>query len=196
MNTDQSSPKAVEIASYARKLLSEGGYNSFSYADISAQVRISKASIHHHYPSKAQLVQQVVQQYREEACEGMKALARTLGDPLAELAGYVEYWSACIRSGTSSFCICAMLAAELPSLPGEIALEVRGHFEDLSGWLAAVMKRGVAQGQLRLVGSPADEAKAFMATVHGAMLSARAFGEPKMFLSIVQPSIDRITRAA
>ncbi|MEF9673014.1 TetR family transcriptional regulator [Pseudomonas sp. PCH446] len=52
MNTELSA-KATEIADYAQSLLALGGYNSFSYADIAERVRITKASIHHHFPSKA-----------------------------------------------------------------------------------------------------------------------------------------------
>ena len=190
------SPKAVEIAAHARSLLAAGGYNSFSYADISKRVQISKASIHHHFPSKAELVKVVVAQYREEARQGLAALERQLDDPLAALKAYVDYWSTCIRDGTSPFCICAMLAAELPTIPPEIADEVRGHFQDLSAWLASVLKKGKARGQFQLHGSAAVEARAFMATVHGAMLAARAFGDPQMFQAIVHPAIARLTAAA
>lgn len=190
------SPKAAEIAACARVLLAAGGYNSFSYADISAQVRISKASIHHHFPSKAELVRIVVAQYREEARQGLAALDTQLADPLAALRAYVDYWSACIRDGSAPFCICAMLAAELPTIPAEVAAEVRGHFQDLSAWLAALLKKGKARGQIHLHGSVAAEAKSFMATVHGAMLAARAFGDPQAFQAIVQPVLNRFTAAA
>lgn len=190
------SPKAVEIAAHARSLLAAGGYNSFSYADISERVHISKASIHHHFPSKAELVRVVVAQYREEARQGLAALDRQFADPLAELNAYADYWSTCIRGGTSPFCICAMLAAELPTIPAEIAGEVLGHFQDLTAWLAAVLKKGKAKGQFRLHGSAAVEARSFMATVHGAMLAARAFGDPQTFQAIVHPAIARLTAAA
>lgn len=195
MNTELS-PKAAEIAAHARSLLEAGGYNSFSYADISVRVNISKASIHHHFPSKAELVRTVVARYREEAREGLAALDRQLADPLAELHAYVDYWSACIRGGTSSFCICAMLAGELPTIPDEIADEVRGHFEDLTTWLTSILSKGVAQGQFHLQGSPAVEAKAFMAAMHGAMLAARAFGDPQTFQVLGQLSIDRLSSPA
>ena len=190
------SPKAAEIAAHARSLLAAGGYNSFSYADISERVRISKASIHHHFPSKAELVKVVVAQYREEARQGLAALDRQLADPLAQLRAYVDYWSGCISDGTAPFCICAMLAAELPTIPAEIADEVRGHFQDLTAWLATVFKKGKAKGQLQLHGSAASEAKAFMAMVHGAMLAARAFGDPQVFQAIVHSAIGRLTAAA
>ena len=76
------SPKAAEIVACARSLLAAGGYNGFSYADISESVRISKASIHHHFPSKAELVQTVVARYREEARTGMATLERQIPEAL------------------------------------------------------------------------------------------------------------------
>lgn len=190
------SPKAAEIAAQTRLLLAAGGYNSFSYADLSERVHISKASIHHHFPSKMELVRTVVAQYRQEARDGLAGLDRQLDDPLAELNAYANYWSACIRDGSAPFCICAMLAAELPTIPAEVAVEVREHFKDLSGWLAAVLEKGTARGQFALESSAAVEAQTFMAMAHGAMLAARAFGDAQTFQAIVQPAIERLTRGA
>ena len=186
------SPKAAEIVACARSLLAAGGYNSFSYADISESVHISKASIHHHFPSKAELVRTAVERYREDARAGMAALDRQVDDPLAQLQAYVAYWAACIHDGTSSLCICAMLAAELPAIPNEVADEVRGHFLELTAWLATALAKGATRGLFRLSGSPEAEAQTFMATVHGAMLSARAYGDPDAFGLIVQPVIARL----
>lgn len=189
------SQKAAEIAAHARSLLAAGGYNSFSYADISEKVRISKASIHHHFPSKAELVRIVVAQYREEARDGLAAMERQLDDPRGSLDAYANYWAKCIRDGSAPFCICAMLAAEMPTIPAEVAQEVRGHFQDLAAWLTALFKKGVARGQFALQDSAAIEARSFMATVHGAMLAARALGDPKAFQAIVQPAIQRMAKA-
>lgn len=190
--TTERSPKANEIISYTRQLLTSGGYQSFSFADISAQVNIRKASIHHHFPSKAELVKVVVTEYREEARAGMQAMSQQMNDPVAELQAYVDYWASCIREGSSPFCICAMLAVELPTLPAEVAREVSGHFADLSEWLATLLRRGESEKRLRLPVSPANEASLLMATVHGAMLSARAFNDADIFRRIVQPLIDNI----
>ncbi|MED5526477.1 MAG: TetR/AcrR family transcriptional regulator [Pseudomonadota bacterium] len=186
------SPKAAEIAQHARTLLEAGGYNSFSYADISARVNISKASIHHHFPSKAELVRVVVALYREEARAGMAALDTQLADPLAELKAYLGYWVNCIEGQVSSFCLCAMLGTELPALPDDIALEIRGHFSDLAAWLASLLEKGSQSGQLRLTQAPALEAEVFMATVHGAMMSARVAQDPKVFQSITALLIEKL----
>jgi len=85
-----------------------------------------------------------------------------------------------------------LLAGEIPVLPDAVALEVRAHFRTLSRWLAAVLKRGAAQGRLRLADTAKAEAEIFMATVHGAMLSARAYGDPAAFHAVTRPLLERI----
>ena len=188
------SPRAIEIAEHARQLLAAGGYNGFSYADLSERVGIGKASIHHHFPSKTDLVLTVVMRHRQQSKEGLAALQRHIGDdPLAQLKAYADYWARCIRDGSSTMCICAMLAAECPMIPPEIADEVQGYFQDLTAWIAGVLKQGASKGQLRVQGNALVEAQTFMSTVHGAMLTARALGDPKSFQNIAQAAIGRLS---
>lgn len=189
------SPKAAEIVACARTLLAAGGYNGFSYADVSAAVNISKPSIHHHFASKAELVRVVLARYREETRAGLAGLEQQVTEPVAQLQAYADYWATCIREGSQPFCVCAMLAAELPAIPPEVADEVRGHFSELSAWLTAVLAKGAQQKAFFLQATPEAEAKTFMATVHGAMLSARAYGDPEVFQRIVQSLIGRLTSA-
>ncbi|KZP54313.1 TetR/AcrR family transcriptional regulator [Enterobacter ludwigii] len=191
MSTERSQ-KANDIIFFTRKLLTTGGYRSFSFADLSEKVNIRKASIHHHFSSKAELVRVVVSEYRQEARAGMQALSHQLNNPVAELQAYADYWAKCIQDGSAPFCICAMLAAELPTLPPEVASEVTGHFADLSGWLTELLQRGEREKCFTVRSTHASEAGQLMATVHGAMLAARAFNDAKVFQQIVQPVIDNI----
>ncbi|WP_425648007.1 TetR/AcrR family transcriptional regulator [Agrobacterium leguminum] len=185
--------KTDEILRCARSLIIKGGYNSFSYADISAVVGIRNASIHHHFPGKSDLVQKLVAQYRQEAEAGIAELERNISDPLEQLRAYIGYWEGCIAEATHPFCVCALLASEIPVLPETVALEVRAHFRSLSDWLTAVLERGVAQGRLVLSGTARANAEIFMATVHGAMLSARAHGDATTFGAITRPMLERMT---
>lgn len=189
-----SSNTADNILRCAQTLIIAGGYNGFSYADISKVVGIRNASIHHHFPSKAILVRTLVTRYRGEAAAGIADLERHVADPLEQLRAYANFWEVCIADASSSFCVCAMLASEMPILPEEIAQEVRAHFRTLSAWLASVLERGARQGRLQLNASPKEEAEIFMAAVHGAMLSARAYGDAKMFGAIVNPVLAHLIR--
>lgn len=181
-----------DILACARSLIVAGGYNGFSYADIADVVGIRKASIHHHFPSKADLVRTLVARYREEAEAGIANLERQVSDPLEQLRFYAGYWEACIADASAPFCVCALLASQLPALPEEVGLEVRAHFRSLSAWLTSVLERGARHGQLQLTTNPRAEAEAFMAAVHGAMLSARAYGDPKIFGVVTGPLLRRL----
>jgi TetR/AcrR family transcriptional repressor of nem operon len=189
---NRSSTTSDDILACARSLIVSGGYNGFSYADIADVVGIRKASIHHHFPSKADLVRTLVGRYREAAEEGIANLEHGVSGPLEQLRAYIGYWKACIGDASAPFCVCALLASELPILPEEVRLEIRAYFRLLSGWLTAVLERGVRQKTIVLANAPRVEAEIFMAAVHGAMLSARAYGDTSVFGSIMDPQLERM----
>lgn len=183
---------ADEILRCARSLIIAGGYNGFSYADISEVVGIRKASIHHHFPSKVDLVRTLLQRYRQEAEAGIAELGRHQLEPADQLRAYTGYWAECIGDPTSAFCVCALLATQIPVLPPEIVAEVQAHFRTLSAWLTSVLEAGAAAGSLTFSDTARAEAEGFMAAVHGAMLSARAYGDPQVFTVVTGPLIDRL----
>ncbi|MBB6510540.1 TetR/AcrR family transcriptional repressor of nem operon [Rhizobium soli] len=182
-----------EILASARNLIMSGGYNGFSYADISEVVGIRKASIHHHFPSKVDLVRELVKRYREDGQASVVTLEQNVPDALDILKVYANHWAKCIEDASRPYCVCALLASELPSLPTEVATEVTNFFRFISSWLTTVMERGSKNGALNLTSEPHIEADAFLATVYGAMLSARAYGKPEVFSTILAPALSRLT---
>ncbi|QKK23233.1 TetR/AcrR family transcriptional regulator [Rhizobium hidalgonense] len=181
-----------KILDIAQSLIVAGGYNGFSYADISAAIGIRKASIHHHFPTKAELVAVLVERYFKQAQAGLQSLREQAASPADQLHFYVNYWHTCIRDASQPFCVCAMLAGEMQMLPDEVASRVRAHFQGLAAWLTLVLQAGVEQGQFRLDKRPEEQAQMLMASVHGAMLSARALGDPGLFIAVVAPEISRL----
>ena len=190
MSTDT----AQRILDTAQQLIVQQGYHGFSYADIADVVLVKKPSIHFHFATKAELVRQLLIRYREQARSGLAQLSAAVPDPLAQLRAYAGYWEACIRDDRAPFCLCALLAAELLSLPEELVADVKLHFRDLAAWLAATLEKGEAEGKLVLPRGAAAEADAFMANVHGAMLSARVYGSADVFAAVVGDAIGRLSR--
>lgn len=188
----QYSPKAQEIIARTNELLASGGYNGFSYADIAELVDVRKASIHHHFPTKADLVKATVVLHRDATRRGLQALAQSSHDPLERLVAYARFWAECIQASSPPICICALLAAELPAVPAEVAEEVKGHFKDLHAWVTSTMEEGASRGSMQLTDTPSAEASAFIASIHGAMLAARAAGDALLFREIAKLSIDRL----
>jgi TetR/AcrR family transcriptional regulator, transcriptional repressor for nem operon len=185
---------ADRILQTTRTLISDLGYSAFSYADIAQAVQIRKASIHHHFPTKASLVVAVLKDHRQRLLQGTESLTQKIDDPLARLRAYIQYWEGCIRDKSQPFCIAALLAAELPSLPDEVRFEVQQYFLTLSGWIRETLEEGIRTRTLNLQGTPEDEAQTFMATVHGAMLSARTFGNCEVFQAVATSALQRISK--
>lgn len=186
------SPKAQEIIQRTNALLAAGGYNGFSYADIAELVGVRKASIHHHFPTKAELVRATVVQHRAATRGGLQALEQAHPDALERLVAYSRFWAECIEQAQPPICICALLAAELPAVPAEVAGEVKAHFDELHAWVATAMEQGAATKALRLRDTAAAEAATFVASVHGAMLAARAAGQATLFWTIAKLATDRL----
>lgn len=178
----------------ARYLIQTRGYNGFSYADVAEQVQVKKASIHHHFPAKSDLAKAVVTESRALIVAQAQTLNGGVFDPREQLAMYTGYWERCIADASAPFCVAGMLAAELTTLPDDLAVEVRAHFQDLSNWLEIVLTKGAQLGLFDLHQSARLEAETFMSTVYGAMLAARAYSDPKVFAQIVDNSFNRLLR--
>ena len=186
---------AERILDAANALLIDRGYSAFSYADIADTVKIRKASIHHHFPTKAGLVVAVLRRHRARISEGMKALDDQIENPLARIKNYYKYWEGCIEGHTLSFCIGALLGTEMPSLPEEVQAEVRLHFSMLTEWFERTLKAGSKARAIHLQGTVATEAQMLIAVLHGAMLSARATSNCDVFRSLSQAALNRISPA-
>ena len=183
-----------KILDTAEFLIVAGGYNGFSYADISDAIGIRKASIHHHFPTKAILVATLVERYVQRAYEGLHSLRDHIDAPDRQLEAYANYWQACILDASNPFCMCAMLASEIQVLPEEVAVKVRRHFSNLVEWLTVILDDGAERGLFQLEGTTEQEANILVAAVHGALLSARATGQPEIFSKIILPQFARLSR--
>src|ERR1700742_3277525 len=186
---------AERILDAANSLLIDRGYSAFSYADIAETVKIRKASIHYHFPTKAGLVVAVLKRHRGRIFDGINALDEQVENPLLRIKNYFKYWEGCIEGRTLSFCIGALLGAEMPSLPEEVQAEVRLHFSMLTEWFERTLKAGARSRTVQLQGTVATEAQRLIAVLHGAMLSARATNSSDVFRSLSRSEINRISTA-
>ena len=184
---------AERILDAAHMLIADRGYAAFSYADIAERIEVSKATIHHHFPAKEDLAIAVLRRHRFRLVENLSLLDGAVAEPLERLTRYMRHWETCIRKQTEPMCIAALLGAELPSLPVDVAKETKLHFVALHDWLQKTMELGLKQRTIRLIKSASIEAELVMATVHGAMVSARVYQSSKVFGQIVDATLQRLS---
>lgn len=133
------SPKASEILDVAETHMRKGGFDAISFRDLAAAVGVKSASVHYHFPAKADLGQAVVARYRERILDalGDPADKRTLATKLKLL---FSVYTAALEQG-DSVCLCAQLGAEARFLPEDVATEVELFFSRIVGWTADVLSQ-------------------------------------------------------
>jgi len=162
----------------AERLAQTHGFNGFSYADIATELGVTKASLHYHFATKAELGRALIVRYAERFSAALDTLD-AVPDLLARLRRYVQlYENVLIRD---RMCLCGMLAAEYSTLPSAMQQELRRFFDANESWLACSLETARARGGLSFDGSPTEAARALTAGLEGAMLLARAYEEPTRF---------------
>ncbi|MEP1586121.1 MAG: TetR/AcrR family transcriptional regulator [Tateyamaria sp.] len=156
------------------------GFDGFSYADLAQDVGIRKASIHHHFPSKATLAVAVMQRYHtnfQEICAKIDASNDTGG---AQLADLIQQYKTGSDDG-KRICLCASFSASRDSLPAEVIEEISQFRAMVVKWMTAAFEKGRADGSISGVTHPAFEAASAMSLMEGAQLAARAEENPTLF---------------
>lgn len=188
------SKTAERILDIAERLVQTRGFNGFSYADISAQLGITKASLHYHFATKDKLGATLIGRYSDAFAEALRAIARAGDSAAGKLAAYVKLYEDVLRK--DRMCLCGMLAAETRTLSKEMQARLHGFFDANEAWLAAVVEEGRSNGELHFAGSAVDEARLLFGALEGAMLVARGYGDPSRFSVAAARLVDQLRAAS
>lgn len=189
MPTTDTKTTLLNSAEFAARRL---GFDGFSYADLAEDVGIRKASIHHHFPSKANLSVALMQRYHENVhsiCSKIETNFSTGGARLLELVGLY-------RAGSDEgkqLCLCTSFSASRDSLSPDVVHQISLFRTMVTGWIASAFERGREDGSISGIVDPDLEASATMSLLEGAQLAARAEENPVLFENAVKLLNQRIT---
>lgn len=181
---------ADRVLDIAEALVQTRGFNAFSYADIARAVGIRKASLHHHFATKADLGVALVARYRSAFLAALGSIEADHDEAPERLAHYTALYGSVLRRGR--MCMCGMLAADVATLPRPMRTSIAGFFAENESWLARVLAEGRKSGQIDFEGTPASMAAFFVSSLEGAMLVARAGGESGSFDDAVRHLLARV----
>lgn len=172
---------AAQILDIAARLVQTRGFNGFSYADIAAEIGMTKATLHYHFPTKAELGRQLIERYELVFLGALQAIDDGAGSAAARLRRYVAVYEGVLQAG--QMCMCGMLAAEYKTLPQPMQLALKHFFDGNERWLAGVLEKGSSAGELAFEGKPLEVARVLVGSLEGAMMLALSYGEPERFRS-------------
>jgi TetR/AcrR family transcriptional regulator, transcriptional repressor for nem operon len=170
---------ADRILDAAEALAQTRGFNGFSYAHIAEQLVITKASLHYHFRSKAQLGEALIARYARRFASALDEIDETHARAPDKLAAYAALYSGVLDDGR--MCLCGMLAAEYEKLPEPMGDAIVRFFDANPAWLTQVLAEGRADRTLEFDGHPGEGAQLILGGLEGALLIARPYRDPARF---------------
>jgi TetR/AcrR family transcriptional repressor of nem operon len=167
------------ILDVAERIVQTRGFNGFSYAHVAAELGITKAALHYHFPGKSELGRALITRYATRFNAALAHIDAAGGTAPAKLAAYARLYADVLRG--RRMCLCGMLAAEYQTLPEPMRDAVIGFFDDNETWVATVLAAGRADGTLAFAGDPREAAQQIVSALEGAMLVARPYGDAERF---------------
>jgi TetR/AcrR family transcriptional repressor of nem operon len=184
---------STRILDVAERLVQQRGFNGFSYADIAAELHVTKAALHYHFAGKAELGVALITRYGARFAAALEALDARESTAPAKLAGYAQLYLDVLQE--QRMCICGMLAAEYQTLPERMRTAVIAFFDANVVWLERVVEAGQREGTLRTDESPSDIARAIVGGLEGAMLVSRPYGDVGRFQAAIRPLLGGLRRS-
>jgi len=175
----------TRILDAAQDLVQRLGVNAMSYQDISDAVGIRKASIHHHFPTKENLVDTLLDRYSVYFFDLVDHIIESQSPPKDKLQKYIDLFEATLRSDCGDrACLYGMIGAEIETLGLGSAAKVRHFHEGNETRLTRLLIEGREKKVFRFKGDPKATAALVFSLLEGALLIVRAKGGVKQFRKI------------
>lgn len=162
------------ILDAAEKRARTSGYNGFSFRELAADVGIKSASVHYHFPTKAELAYELMERYRSNVLDRL-SVPDVPRDALDQLIALFRF-----AATQNEMCLCGAFGASSGALPKQVQQSASRFSQGLIAWL-----EGVSGGREALPMPP----EAIVALLEGALLLSTTAGQPDYFDKAVQPLV-------
>ncbi len=173
-----------QIIALGLDFLQTHGYENFSYQDISRELGITKASIHHHFPKKSDLgiaLCEAIEEWHEhqfsELRHNQASALETLRSYMGQLATYVV--------GESRVCPLSSLQSDITLLPEAMYQAIKRLDQHEIDFIAEQLEQGREAGDLHFQGEAENQALIVVLSCKGALQYARIHGD-KVFSDTVK----------
>ncbi len=136
------------IITIATMLLKQKGIHGWSYDDIATKIGIKKASIHYYFPTKEDLIQEVLTLYIKELMNRLLLIKQTSASVTQKLKAFME----CYRENYVSeneLCLCTILAAELQCVSPAIEELLKNFFTQATKFVKDILEEGAISKEFK-----------------------------------------------
>ena len=166
-----------KIVDIAESQVRSGGYNSFSFREISKKIGIKSASIHYHFPSKVDLGVVVARRYTDRFVQSIEEISSVYPVQKKRLERYIALFRHSLKVD-KKMCLCGVLASEIDVLPDPVRLETNRFFKVNLEWLTSVLFAECSNA--------ATNAALLLGSLEGALLMGKVMDSEEQFNQIAE----------
>ncbi|MEZ2443083.1 TetR/AcrR family transcriptional regulator [Chitinophaga sp. RCC_12] len=174
-----------KIVALADRLVRTKGFNAFSYKDISGPLEIKNAAVHYHFPAKADLGVEIVDQ------DIAKFIAQTnKWKSLPEEEQLVKLTEVFRRhSKEGNICLMGSLAPDFETLEPAMQAKVQEMASGILAWLTRCLEEGRKKKRIHFKGAANTRALIIISNLQASLLLSRVMG-PSAFRHIAEQLLD------
>ncbi|MEO9944560.1 MAG: TetR/AcrR family transcriptional regulator [Paraglaciecola sp.] len=165
--------KKEELLKIAEDKVRAGGYSNFSFRELANEVGIKSASVHYHFPTKADLGAELAHQYTDAFMAALGDVDQIKAQDKNPIDTYTQIFKHALLND-NKMCLCGLLGAQNESLPEKVQTEVKRFFSKNLAWLTAAH---IANGE----SDPEQAAITTVSLLEGAMMISKALNDHSYF---------------
>lgn len=157
-----------QLLNVAQDLIQRHGIDAVSFRTIADEVGIKSASVHYHFPTKDNLILELTTRYTSNFGAALSEIEASKTKAHTRLRSLVELFRT--TNAEEKICYCATLAIIATRLADKPQHAARTFFVELRNWVERVLHEGLANEEFELTLPVPVLARAFTATLEGALL--------------------------
>lgn len=165
-----------EILKHTASLIKKKGYEAFSYNDLSKALNITKASVHHHFPTKEDLGVSFLMMILEEYGYKLEVIYLSNASPREKLEKMFDQAAEVIKRNQDEICPISSLLSDLLVLPDKMKFLLDQLVRMELNYFEKVLSEGRKVGQFRFKGSTESHALLVLSVFKGVIQHSRLLG--------------------
>lgn len=178
-----------KIVNIAAEMLSNNGFNAFSFHDIAHKIGIKTSSIHYYFPTKSDLIVEIIHYSQKIQSTLFEAISEK--KPEEKLSLLIDFYVDLADNG--QMCPIVSISSDMNDIDPNIKLEVRNFYDFLADWLTLVIEEGITKNQFVTSQEPQDKSMEILNILAMFPILTRLGKEQKSLTSLKQSIMDNLT---
>jgi len=153
-----------KILKISTELIRKGGYNSFSFRDLAQKSGIKSSSVHYYFPTKSDLVVELIKNYEKSFFEKLEYDTRAEVSASKKVLALIKMYQVSLENDLN--CLCGALASEIELLSKKEKLSVLSFFDKMQIWIINALKNQKLSSGL----DSSELASIVMSSLNGALV--------------------------